>query len=179
MLSATCWESYELQKHSACRVDVWENTDRLPMTGLQPSHQLCETFCSMAYQSLSHALWLLSSLVGLVLALFRLHRWLNVEASPAHAKCCLGWPRLRRHGIFEPHYSKASITCAEPRLLAKSFEYLLHNHRVRGLPFRELASLAMSSAARHIFNMDATATYPTRGMAQRCCLHPWQPMRLN
>ncbi|CAE7833538.1 rluD [Symbiodinium sp. KB8] len=43
-------------------------------------------------------------------------------------------------------WSLASITCAEPRLLAKSFEYLLHNHRVRGLPFRELASLAMSSA---------------------------------
>ncbi|CAE7771034.1 rluD [Symbiodinium sp. CCMP2592] len=43
-------------------------------------------------------------------------------------------------------WSLASITCAEPRLLAKSFEHLLQNHRVRGLPFRELASLAMSSA---------------------------------
>eukprot|EP00439_Symbiodinium_sp_Y106_P073500 s2612_g13.t2 len=42
-------------------------------------------------------------------------------------------------------WSLASITCAEPRLLAKSFEHLLQNHRVRGLPFRELASLAMSS----------------------------------
>ena len=42
--------------------------------------------------------------------------------------------------------SKASITCAEPRLLAAAYEHLLDNRRLRGLPFRELASLTMSCA---------------------------------